>query len=225
MHKQTRRLFAGAALVGAALTPVAQAATLTIDFEPASLTGLYMAGEIFSQGAFTMKVDFDAGIVDGAGALGGSAPTGNLTQFYSQLNEGGLIMQRSDGALFDLKSFDAAFVPLSPAATGATVMVAVGVYANNSSAGVAWLFASSATSNFPFSHYGNPLDFATFNQVKQVEFFACAYDGVTVCSGPLHNNGQFAIDNITASVPEPTTIAMVTLGLLGLALRGRRSIR
>lgn len=230
MQKQIRRLYISAAIVGAALSPQAHASTQLIDFEPASLTGLYFAGNSFSQGDYTMSVDFDAGIVDGASSLGASAPTGNATQFYSQLNEGGLYVVRTDGGLFKISAFDAAFVPLNPAASGTTVMVAVGWSPGNLSAnadfGMAWLFASSATSNFPFAHYGNPADFANFSQLRQAEFFACAYDGVNVCSGPLRNNGQFAIDNISVtSVPEPTPTMLLTLGLLALALHSRRSAR
>lgn len=231
MQKMIRRLYASAAIAGAVLSPQAQAlvslpsATTVIDFEAPGLTGLYFNGDSFTQSGFKMTVDFDAGIVDVGAGLGDAAPSGNPTKFYSQLNEGGLIVERSGGGLFSLYSFDAAFVPLNPAAAGTTVIVAVGVYGNNTSTGVAWLFAPSVTPSHPFANYSNPVDFSAFANVKLVEFFACAYDGVNVCSGPLQNNGQFAIDNITVSVPEPTTTVMLTLGLLGLALRSRRSAR
>ena len=238
MHKMIRRLYASAAIAGAVLSPQAQAVTqvavvpsavilplTVIDFDALGLTGLYLNGDSFTQSGFKMTVDFDAGVVDVGTGLGGAAPSGNSTQFYTQLNEGGLIVERSGGGLFNLSSFDAAFVPLDPAAAGTTVIVAVGVYDNNTTTGVAWSFASSGTPSRPFSTYNNPLDFASFTNLKLVEFYACAYDGVNVCSGPLQNNGQFAIDNITVSVPEPATTVMLTLGLLGLALRSRRSAR
>jgi hypothetical protein len=223
MQKLIRRLYASAAIAGAALSPQVQAATAVIDFEPASLTGLYFAGDSFSQSGFTMTASFDAGTVDVASALIPNAPSGNATQFYSGLNDGGLIMQRTDGGLFDLKSFDAAFIPLSQPGTTTTVIVAV---ANNN--GVAWLFPANNGTGYPFGNYSNPVDFANFMQVKKVEFFACAYDGAGICFTPTRNNGQFAIDNITANVtavPEPTITVMLSLGLLGLALRARRSAR
>ena len=131
MHHQIRRLFSSAVILAAALAPQAQAATL-IDFETPSLTGLYFGGESFEQSGFRMTVDYDSGVVDTAGTLGSAAPTGNASQFYSQLNEGGLIVERSDGGLFSLNGFDAAFVPLIPAASGTTVIAAFGVRANNS---------------------------------------------------------------------------------------------
>lgn len=239
MKKVIQRLYASAAIAGAVLSPQAQAVTqgavvpsstlnilsTVIDFEAPGLTGLYFNNDSFIQSGFKMTVDLDAGTVDVGTGLGGAAPSGNSTQFYTQLNEGGLIVERSGGGLFSLSSFDAAFVPLDPAAGGTTVIVAKGVYANNTTTGVAWSFASSGTPSHPFANYSNPLDFASFNNLKLVEFYACAYDGINVCGGPLQNNGQFAIDNITVSVPEPTTTVMLTLGLLGLVLRSRRSVR
>ena len=225
MQKLIRRLYTSVAIAAAVLSPQVQATTV-IDFDAPGLTGLYFNNESFTQSGYKMTVEFDAGLVDVADAANSTAPSGNLTQFYTQLNEGGLIIERNDGGLFSLSSFDAAFVPLDPAAAGTTVMVAVGVYANNTSSGVAWLFAPSGTPSHPFATYNDSFDFATFANVKLVEFFACAYDGVNVCSGPLQNNGQFAIDNIgVTAVPEPTISVMLSLGLLGLALRSRRSAR
>ena len=219
MQAVNRRLCACAAIAGAFLLPAAQAAI--INFENLALTGLYLAGESFEQTGYRMTVDFDAGLVDVAAALGSAAPTGNATQFYSQLNEGGLFVQRSNGGLFSLNGFDAAFVPLTPAASGTTVIAAVGWTAGNLTAtadfGVAWLFDRS------FASYNDPIDFAGFSQLRLVEFFSCSFDVGGVCASPIQNNGQFAIDNINVtSVPEPTTIALVALSLLGMALLPKR---
>ena len=226
MQKLVRQLYASAAIAGAALSPQVQAAVVTVNFDGPGLTGLYFAGDSFAQSGYTMTADFDAGIVDTAAALGGAAPSGNATQFYSGLNDGGLIMRRTDGGFFDLKGFDAAFIPLDPAAPGTTVMVAVGTHVDNSASGVAWLFGAKSGNAFPFLNYSNPLDFAGFGLLKQVEFFACSFDGTNVCNAPTLNNGQFAIDNINLNnIPEPSTTAMVALCMLGLALFGRRSAR
>lgn len=226
MQKLIRLLYASAAIAGAALSPQVQASLVTVDFDAPGLTNLYFAGDSFTQSGFTMTASFDAGTVDTAVGLLPVVLSGNATQFYSGLNDGGLVMQRTDGGLFDLKSFDAAFIPLNPAAPGTTVMVALGTYADNSAGGVAWLFGSASGGAFPFVNYSNPLDFAGFSRLKQVEFFACSFDGVNVCAAPTRNNGQFAIDNITANkIPEPSTTAMLSLCLLGLALFSRRSAR
>lgn len=224
MFKPTRPLYSSAALAWMALSAPAQAVTL-LDFDAPALTGLYFAGESFEQGGFQMTVVHDAGIVDSAVALGAAAPSGNASQFYTQLNEGALNLRSSNGELFSLHGFDAAFVPLQPAAAGLTVIAAVATYADNSQWGQAWLFAPAENGVSPFASYNNALDFSAYTGMKSLDFFTCSFDGANVCTVPLQNNGQFAIDNISVTaVPEPSAAALLGLGLAALVLR-RRSAR
>jgi hypothetical protein len=219
------RLLRTAALATACGLPVAQAATV-IDFESAALTGLYFPADTFTQGGYTLTTRFDFGVIDTAAALGGVSPTGNATQFYFNSNDGALGLARSDATGFNLEGFSAAFVPLDPASSQVTVIVAVGTKLDNSVVSASWAYAPSLTSHYAFSTYSNPAAFAAFTGLASVEFHACSWVGGVACTQATQNNGQFAIDDILVSaVPETTTTVLMTLGLIGLGLRARRNAR
>jgi hypothetical protein len=231
MSQNFRRLLRSAttasALACAFAAPLAQAATV-IDFEAAALTGLYAPADTFAQGDYTFTTLADFGFIDSAAALGGVSPTGNATQFYFNSNDGSLALARTDAGGFNLEGFSAAFVPLDPASTQTTVIVAIGTKLDNSQVGIGWFFSSSLTSHYAFSVYGPSPEFTQLTDLKQVVFKACSWDGVTACAQPTLNNGQFAIDDILVSaapVPEAGTGLMLALGLIGLGLRARRNAR
>ena len=224
MKRNTAPLLRALALTATLGMPLAHAAT--IDFESGDLTGLYFAGDTFSSGDFTLTTMLSFGTIDTAASLGSAAPTGNATQFYFNSNDGSLLLSRTDGALFSMTSFSAAFVPLDPPSSQTTVLVAVGTLANNTTVQAFWNFAPSSGGTYSFSNYASAADFAAFGSVKQIEFRACSLVGSVICSVPTQNNGQFAIDDIAVSaVPEVSTSALMALGLAGLVGLGRRARR
>jgi len=235
MLKSFRRLASGAALVAATLVPFAAHAVI-IDFEGDLLNNLYLPGDSFTQNGFRMTQGFDSGIVDfGANALGAAAPTNNITQLYTNLNDGELIFSSLSSLPFSLNGFQAAFVPLlgSHAPAQVIAVVALGTTLTNAQVAIAFLLGdtTSTTTGSPFLSFSGAANFAGFTNLKTLEFFTCAVVNGQACTVPTNNNGQFALDNVNltiaaAPIPEPETTALMALGLMVLtAVARRRRVR
>lgn len=225
MNSFIRQWGGAAALVLAAFSPQTKAATV-INFEGDALTGLYAPGDSFSQSGFTMTQGFDFGTIDTAASLP-NAPSGNLTQFYFNSNLGDLLLTRSDGGRFNLDGFSAAFVPINAQLGQTIVLVALATDGNGNQFGTAFGLGSGNNGSFPFLTFNDPRDFGRFTNLVSVDFFGCAFTGGFDCSATtIQNNGQFALDDIkVTAVPEPTTTALLALGLLGMAVTSRRRVR
>ncbi len=226
MKKHSLRLLAAAAF--STWLGLSTAHADVLDFEGDALTGsLLLAGDTVSLGAYTLTTRTGYGTIDSASSLGSQSPTGNATQFYFNGNDGAFSIARTDGSLFDLNGFAAAFVAQDPPSAQTTVLVAVGTRGDNSTVSAWWSFGSSTGSHSPFGTYSDA-SFSAFTGLKSVEFHACSLVGGAICTEALDNNGQFAMDAIALSataVPEPASLGLFALGGLGLALVQRRKSR
>ena len=230
MFKGFSRLASCAAFVAAALSPIAAHAVI-VDFEGDDLTGLYFPDDSFSSKGFVFTQGIDAGSVDGASALGAAAPTNNRTQFYTNFNDGELIVTSGNGLPFSLNGFSAAFVPLLGSHAPSQVIGIVAFATTVTGAQFGTIFGlgdtSSVTAGSPFLTFSAAADFSRFTNLAALEFFTCAAATTAPCSVPTQNNGQFALDNlnltlVAAPVPEPETTALMGLGLMVLAAVSRR---
>lgn len=222
----------GRALAIASLGAVAWSApaqAVLLDFENVMPDmSLYGDGETFAQGGFTFTNQGDFGTVsDAASFVVAQAPSGDDTLFYSALNDSRLLLDRTNGATFDIFSFDAAFV--APAPLGADVspgrIILLGNLLGGQTVFQSWdLAASDANGAFSFNRYTTGFD--SFRNLTSVSFLACTFVGDS-CASPSLNLAQFSLDNIRTdnvpAVPEPSTYALLAFGLAGVAaLAGQR---
>ena len=224
MSKFVRRLLSAAAVAGAFAATSASAGLIpaVINFESPALTNLYFPGDSFTEQGFRMTVDFDFGTVDGVAVL--PRPTsGNNSQVYFQSNDGGLIVQRDDGLGFNLNSFQYAFQPQNPASSLATAIIAFAEAMDGTTFGFGFAFAAAVNGVNPFATANTT---GLFNNIRSVEFFSCSLISGALCTAQTQNSGQFALDNIgVATIPEPTSVALVLSALLAAGFAARRNVR
>ena len=220
-------------LIGAAslMAMSAQAAVTFDTVSPATFVG----GDTFTENGFLMTVQDSPAGPGAAGAIINPAdpfscftiacPVGNKTQYFAGINDGGIVFSRPDAFGFRLNSLDFAFI--SP--VGQLIQGAVGKL-NISGISQSTGGTYSASIDFPQQINGQYAfsNFALSSRFSDVVFSklsisACVYDVDGGCYRPIENLAQFAIDNVNVSaVPEPSTWAMLAIGLVGLAATARR---
>lgn len=239
--RQAYRWLAACTILAATASPV-HADVLTFDsLTPVALLGgesVFDSGYAFTaiEGPYTTA----NGLHSGTGAV--LAPNdpgtcevaacpsgGNGSNFWAGQNDGGLKLSRLDGKSFSLTHLDFAFLaPMAMSDTLSGQLVLNGVRAGGGNLSLSLDFGGQdAYGNFMF----NSAALGVFNgaQLSSVSFSACIYSDflcVNSLDQPAFNEAQFALDNIGVSaVPEPSTWAMLVLGILVVLAWSRRRIK
>lgn len=236
MNKTNWGGLVGTALLG--LTAIAPAHAGVVTFDDVG-PDIYIDGSTFSSGGFqfTATSGFSepgglVGLIDTAEGFTpfGNAPTNAIDQFYAGLNDGGLMMT-AGGFDLTLKGFDFGFIPAVPFfyEEGYLPGLLVALYTTADGVDGLEMFefsAADADGLFAFSSVGSQdLGALGAQALTSVTFLACLYEG-NDCYLDAFNQAQFAIDNISATVPEPGSLALLVLGLgLTVGATRRRAAR
>jgi hypothetical protein len=229
----------GAAVLGALAMmslSAAPAMATTINFE-SLLPTTYDGGALFSEAGYNMLV-LDSIAGSGSGFAGGIAngldpfscaitacPVGNNSFFYMGVNDGGLKLSRNDSAAFSIKGLDYAFLApiegLPNYAYGQLTLVGQKVGGGTLATSFDFpMLNGNGNSIFTSTSFTSAFGNTAFSSLV---ISACLFDDANHCYNPAGNQAQFSIDNVSVTaVPEPSTYAMLGLGLAAIGLVSRR---
>ena len=237
MRKFLRLLAAALAFSGAIGTASAQVMTFdNLDTSLAPFAPFVGHFDTLSEGDYAVTMvstkagaqagDLVGALMDSSSCFSVQCPVNNATSFLGSLNDGGSAFFRADGGLFNLTQFDASFLGAEgvPIPGISLVLQVFGYDALGVQTGFAQInFPGLTNGDLSFATYAMNSAFAStlFAEVDMIGF-ACNAAGS--CNRTT-NLAQFAVDNVTfaAPVPEPSTWALLCLGLIGIAVIRRRA--
>lgn len=156
-----------------------------------------------------------------AGMASLACPVNNPTSYYNVLADSYFVLARADDRAFKVQSLQASFIGIGQSSFNGTAgaIELIGFDANNVEVAYKPLFLSGPVSGmFGF----NQFDLGAFGNTHVSYLLVVGYAcDATGCSR-TGNRANFAIDNIATAIPEPESIALMGLGLLGLAAFSRR---
>ncbi|MDB5745520.1 MAG: hypothetical protein JWP72_368 [Massilia sp.] len=240
-----------ASLIGAlgAVAAPASAAVVTFDSVQNIVTPqlnagdtVYNTGDAFTEAGFTLRVansaSADADEVGLVGALVDSSnafacvitacPVGDGSTYFAGLNDGMLNVSVNVGAGFRVGGLSYAFLAPAAGLSNASYgqLVLTGTTRTGGTISVASAFpGQNAAGRFTFDQFLVDRAFGG-TTLTGLSINACLYDGAGGCTSARDvtmNQAQFALDNLDlAVIPEPTSIALMLLGLAGLGAVSRR---
>lgn len=225
--------FLKSVIAAAALSACAVAqADVTLNFEGDS-PGIFYAGQqtviddkywIETYGG-TLTTDLAGVIIDGSDRFacdsGISCPVNNKSKYLGLLDDSYFFFGLADDSQFRLTSLQASFIGAGqayPATSG--ILQLQGYNAAGATVGSVLQLGLSGPTNgaFNFANYNTGAFGNQLVSFVRVLGFAC--DAAGTCNR-TSNLSNFAIDNIV-TVPEPTTLALLGLGLAGFGVSRRR---
>lgn len=190
-------------------TATAHAAPVVVDFEDVSL-GTISSSSITSNG-YTIAHTGSFASVSGNSGQGATAFSGNGTKRFIAFNKSSLTLSESSGSIFDIFSFEGGESWINQPHQWATQIRAVGT-----------LFGGgTVTQIFDLDLIKDPIT------GMQVFSFDNTFRGlISVAFDGIGGNPEFSVDNLSvavaATVPEPGSLALVGLTLVGLVLVRRK---